>query len=90
MSVTPHHEEEQMTPEPNHQPPSHPHRDDDQLLTITEAAALTRLPVATLRYKRHDGTGPRSFRMGRRVYFWHGDVLTWIDQHYNNDRPRTA
>lgn len=31
------------------------------LLTITEAAHLLRTPVATLRYWRHIGTGPRSF-----------------------------
>lgn len=40
--------------------------DDNDLLTITEAAHLTRAPVATLRYWRHLGIGPRSFRLGRR------------------------
>jgi hypothetical protein len=33
-----------------------------QLLTIAEAALLLRAPVATLRYWRHLGTGPHSFR----------------------------
>jgi hypothetical protein len=49
------------------------------LLTITEAAELLRTPVATLRYWRHLGTGPRSFRLGRRVLYRRGDLLDWID-----------
>jgi excisionase family DNA binding protein len=49
------------------------------LLTITEAAELLRAPVATLRYWRHLGTGPRSFRLGRRVLYRREDLLTWID-----------
>jgi hypothetical protein len=32
-----------------------------ELLTINEAAEVTRAPVATLRYWRHLGVGPRSF-----------------------------
>jgi predicted DNA-binding transcriptional regulator AlpA len=52
----------------------------DELLTIDEAAALLRAPVATLRYWRHIGTGPRSFRVGRAVRYWHNDVVTWLDE----------
>lgn len=37
------------------------------LLTLPEAAALLRSPVATLRYWRHLGIGPDGFRLGRRV-----------------------
>jgi hypothetical protein len=50
------------------------------LLTISEAAALLRAPVATLRYWRHLGTGPRSFRLGRRVLYRSGsaaECLSW-------------
>jgi excisionase family DNA binding protein len=49
------------------------------LLTIAEVAALLRAPVATLRYWRHLGTGPRSFRLGRRVLYRREDLHTWID-----------
>jgi DNA-binding transcriptional MerR regulator len=48
------------------------------LLTITEAADLLRKPVATLRYWRHLGIGPRSFRVGRNVRYWRTDVLDWL------------
>ena len=50
------------------------------LLTMTEAADLTRAPVATLRYWRHLGVGPRSFRLGRRVLYRRCDLLEWIAQ----------
>lgn len=50
-----------------------------ELLTIDEAATLLRTPVATLRYWRYLGTGPRSFRLGRRVVYRRTEVLDWID-----------
>lgn len=50
------------------------------LLTIAEAAELLRAPVATLRYWRHLGTGPRSFRLGRRVLYRRDDLHDWIAQ----------
>ena len=40
---------------------------------------MLRTPVATLRYWRHLGTGPRSFRLGRRVLYRRDDLRTWID-----------
>jgi DNA-binding transcriptional MerR regulator len=63
--------------------------DDHELLTITEAADLTRAPLATLRYWRHLGTGPRSFRLGRRVVYRRTDLLEWIAaQQAGSDHPR--
>lgn len=60
-----------------------PHRtdhDDDQLLTIAEAAAYLRTPIATLRYWRHCGTGPDSFKIGRRIFYWLSDLRSWLDE----------
>ena len=60
----------------------HPAGREPELLTITEAADLLRAPVATLRYWRHLGTGPRSFRLGRRVLYRTDDLQAWIaEQH---------
>ncbi len=60
----------------------HPVGREAELLTITEAADLLRAPVATLRYWRHLGTGPRSFRLGRRVLYRTDDLHAWIaEQH---------
>jgi hypothetical protein len=59
---------------PNDPPPA-----GDELLTISEVAAIVRAPIATMRYWRHLGTGPRSFRLGRRVVYRLGDLRAWID-----------
>jgi Predicted transcriptional regulator len=78
-----------MTQELHYEPPQHLHGEDDRLLTIEEVAEFLRMPVATLRYKRYDGTGPRSFRYGRRVMYWLSDVLAWLAEHYDDDGPDT-
>lgn len=62
---------------------------DEKLLTITEAADIVRAPVATLRYWRHLGTGPRSFRLGRRVLYRYNDLITWINTQHDDD-PHAA
>jgi excisionase family DNA binding protein len=49
------------------------------LFAISEAAELLRAPVATLRYWRHLGSGPHSFRLGRRVLYRRDDLHAWID-----------
>ena len=57
----------------------HPAEPTSELLTIAEAAQLLRAPVATLRYWRHLGTGPASFRLGRRVLYRRDDLHSWVD-----------
>ncbi len=59
---------------------------DDELLTIAEVADIVRAPVATLRYWRHLGTGPRSFRIGRGVRYWRTEVRSWLEQ--QSDDPQ--
>lgn len=53
------------------------------LLTGPEVAELTRTPHATLRYWRHRGTGPRSFKLGRRVMYRREDVERWMKEQYD-------
>lgn len=48
------------------------------LLTMPEVAQITRTPIETLRYWRHVGSGPPSFRLGRRVMYEASDVDRWI------------
>jgi len=64
------------------------HADEHELLTITEAADITRAPLATLRYWRHLGTGPRSFRPGRRVVYRRSDLQDWITQQQSDSPSR--
>jgi predicted DNA-binding transcriptional regulator AlpA len=59
----------------------------DRLLTLSEVAEMTRLPVATLRYFRHCSTGPRSAKLGRRVVYRESDVNAWIEAQFAAERP---
>lgn len=61
---------------------------EQKLITIIEAAEILRAPVATLRYWRHLGTGPQSFRLGRRVLYRYADLIAWIDA--QSDGPDAA
>ncbi|MDX6307543.1 MAG: hypothetical protein QOI06_589 [Nocardioidaceae bacterium] len=56
---------------------------NDELLTMQEVAAVVRVPVATLRYWRHLGTGPRGFRIGRGVRYWRTEVHAWLEAQSN-------
>ena len=60
-----------------------PHAGDD-LLSMAEVADLVRVPVATLRYWRHLGTGPHSFRIGRSVRYWRSEVHRWLEDQTNH------
>ena len=51
---------------------------NQQLLTLVEAADFLRTPVATLRYWRHRGVGPDGFRLGRRVVYRRADLDRWL------------
>ena len=50
---------------------------DDEMLSIEEAAAFLRVPVATMRYWRYTGDGPFSFKVGRHVRYWRTDLILW-------------
>lgn len=50
----------------------------DEMLTLQEACAFLRVPDGTLRYWRHLGSGPRSFKVGRHVRYWRADLVLWL------------
>ncbi|WP_409333281.1 helix-turn-helix domain-containing protein [Trujillonella humicola] len=58
------------------------------LLTVVEAAAILRTPASTLRYWRHMGRGPSSFRIGRRVMYRAEDLGRWIEDQRRTDHQR--
>lgn len=58
---------------------------DDDLLTTAEVAAVTRAPVSTVRYWRHMGHGPASFRLGRRVVYRRSEVFRWLREMEHTD-----
>lgn len=51
---------------------------DDDYLTTEEVAALLRTTPQTVRYWRHVGKGPQSFKVGRRVLYARVDVEAWV------------
>ncbi len=55
-----------------------------------EIAAMTGVPVDTLRWYRAIGKGPRTFRLGRRVVAYEDDVRAWMDEQYAAETPRPA
>jgi excisionase family DNA binding protein len=54
-------------------------------LTTEEVAEVVRTSPETVRYWRQRGTGPKSFRLGRRVLYAVEDVETWLDAARNAD-----
>jgi hypothetical protein len=61
----------------------------DRFMTSGELAALVRVPVETVRYWRHVGKGPTSFRLPgtRRVLYAREDVESFIRAAKNGDQP---
>lgn len=57
----------------------------DRILNTAEVSEKTRVPVATLRWWRHQGgIGPKSFKLGpRKVMYKESDVDAWLEQQYN-------
>ncbi|MGH8892611.1 MAG: helix-turn-helix transcriptional regulator [Actinomycetes bacterium] len=72
-----------MSTTPRTESPDTPHA-SDELLTMNEVADVIRVPVATLRYWRHLGTGPHSFRIGRSVRYWNTEVQHWLERQSND------
>lgn len=61
----------------------------DRLLTLPEIAEVTRVPIDTLRWYRHQSTGPKVFRLGRRVVARESDVLAWIEKARTDEQTAT-
>ncbi|UYM04221.1 helix-turn-helix transcriptional regulator [Solicola gregarius] len=55
-----------------------------KLLRVSEVSDLTGIPEATLRFWRHQGTGPKSAKLGRRVVYREVDVIAWIDAQFDD------
>jgi len=49
-----------------------------QFMVTEEVSKLTRVPPESLRWMRHVGKGPKSFKLGRRVLYATEDVEAWI------------
>lgn len=56
----------------------------EDVLRIEDVAALTGIPLGTLRWWRAEkkGQGPRSAKMGRRVVYRRTDVEAWVNAQF--------
>ena len=50
-----------------------------EYMTTPEVAEICRAAPETVRYWRHTGYGPPSFRVGRRVLYDAHEVRTWLE-----------
>ena len=48
-------------------------------LTSEEAAEFLRTPLATLYKWRHEGTGPRARKVGKRLLYEQTELIDWVD-----------
>jgi Helix-turn-helix domain len=60
-------------------------REMPKILYQKDLSEMLRRPLQTLRYWRHIGYGPRSFKLGGRVVYKLEDVEAWIETQYNNE-----
>lgn len=56
----------------------------DDYMTTQEVAELFRRSPESVRYWRHVGKGPRSFKIGRRVLYARSDVEAYIERAKGN------
>lgn len=59
--------------------PAHP------LMTMEEVSAETRIPVNTLRFYRHKGSGPKFAKLGGRLMARRDDVDKWINEAFDSE-----
>ncbi len=45
---------------------------------MADVSEELRVPIETLRYWRHIGKGPRSFKLGRRVMYSRDSLEDWL------------
>lgn len=53
---------------------------EQRYMTTVEVAEMLRTPVETVRFWRHTGKGPKSFKVGRRVLYAADDLDAFIAQ----------
>lgn len=57
-----------------------PAEDKPEIMTPPQVSEETGIPEGTLRYYRHAGVGPASFRLRGRVRYRRSEVVAWIAQ----------
>jgi len=55
---------------------------DQKVLRVEDVSERIGVPAPTLRWWRHVGRGPKSFKIGRRLAYLEGDVDAWLEEQY--------
>lgn len=55
---------------------------DRKIMTLQEVSERTRVPLPTLRYWRHTGEGPTTWKLGGRIVAYADDVEQWLQEQY--------
>jgi hypothetical protein len=55
-----------------------------ELLTLEQFAEMVNTPINTIRFWRQTGYGPKSARIGKRVFYRRNDVNAWIDAQFDS------
>lgn len=53
-----------------------------ELMTLDEVATTLRVPVATVRYWRASGKGPKFIKMGKRLVCRRTDLDAFVEKQY--------
>lgn len=56
--------------------------DTRHILTLKEVSSRTRIPLNTLRWLRHRGEGPPTWKLGRKVVAYEDELEAWLEQQH--------
>lgn len=56
------------------------------MLSLREVAERLGVSEATLRWWRHEGTGPKGFKLGRHIRFLEDEVNAWLERRQEESR----
>lgn len=59
----------------------------ERLLTVDQLAEALGVPKATVYKWTHEGTAPRSYKVGRHLRFKADDVATWLESKASEPQP---
>ena len=59
-----------------------------RIISQPDLSEMLDRPLSTLRYWRHTGHGPKSFKLGGRVVYKLEDVEAWIESQYQAEGAR--
>jgi excisionase family DNA binding protein len=63
---------------------------ESEFMTTAEVADLLRTPAETVRFWRHAGKGPKSFKIGRRVLYARQDIEAFLEAARRGERTPAA